>query len=351
MHIREFDYELPPELIAQQPAEKRDESSMLVLDPLRPVPDEFPVLPFHRLPDFLKPGDAVVFNDTRVIPARLFAGKSTGAKIEILLLSQECPGRWKAYVRNMRRLRDGEEMELFAGDSPSGLRIRFEGRTPDGSGIVSFDPDRTGEILTRCGHLPLPPYIRRPDARADAERYQTVYAAVPGAVAAPTAGLHFTPKVLETLKGKGVRQIRLTLHVGAGTFKPVEAERIEDHAMHSERFVFSPEAADELNEIRRKGGRILAVGTTSLRTLESCVDENGIFRPREGDTDIFIYPPYKIRSADMLLTNFHLPKSTLLMLVSAFAGMDPIRAAYRFAIRKKLRFFSYGDCMLIQNRI
>lgn len=351
MHIREFDYELPAELIAQKPAEKRDESSMLVLDPLQPPAEEFPILPFRRLPDFLKPGDAVVFNDTRVIPARLFAGKSTGAKIEILLLSQEKPGRWKAYVRNMRRLRSGEELELFAGESPAGLRIRFEERTSDGSGIVLFDPDRTEEILSRCGHLPLPPYIRRPDGNADAERYQTVYATVPGAVAAPTAGLHFTPRVLESLEKKGVRQIRLTLHVGAGTFKPVETERIEDHAMHSERFLFSPSAAEELNEVRKNGGRILAVGTTSLRTLESCTDEKGIFHPKEGSTDIFIYPPYKIRSADMLLTNFHLPKSTLLMLVSAFAGMDCIRRAYRFAIRKKLRFFSYGDCMLIQNRI
>lgn len=351
MHIREFDYELPPELIAQKPAEKRDESSMLVLDPLQPDLASFPILPFHRLPDFLKPGDAVVFNDTRVIPARLFAGKSTGAKIEILLLSQEAPGRWKAYVRNLRRLRDGEEMELFAGDRPSGLRIRFEERTNDGSGIVSFDPGQTAEILSRCGHLPLPPYIRRPDVHADAERYQTVYAAVPGAVAAPTAGLHFTPRVLNALEEKGVHQVRLTLHVGAGTFKPVDAERIEDHAMHSERFVFSPEAAEELNRVRRNGGRILAVGTTSLRTLESCTDENGVFFPKEGETDIFIYPPYRIRSADMLLTNFHLPKSTLLMLVSAFAGMEPIRSAYRFAIREKLRFFSYGDCMLIQNRI
>ena len=351
MHIRDFDYELPPELIAQQPAEKRDESSMLVLDPLQSAGDSFPILPFHRLPDFLKPGDAVVFNDTRVIPARLFAGKSTGAKIEILLLAQEAPGRWKAYIRNLRRLRDGEEMELFAGNEPSGLRIRFEGRTNDGSGIVSFDPEHTAEILARCGHLPLPPYIRRPDAHADAERYQTVYAAIPGAVAAPTAGLHFTPRVLNELKEKGVHQVRLTLHVGAGTFKPVETDRIEDHAMHSERFVFSPDAAAELNAVRRNGGRILAVGTTSLRTLESCTDENGLFFPKEGETDIFIYPPYHIRSADMLLTNFHLPKSTLLMLVSAFAGMEPVRAAYRFAIREKLRFFSYGDCMLIQNRI
>ena len=352
MHIRDFDYDLPPERIAQKPAENRDESSMLVLDPLRPVDDgEFPILPFRRFPEFLNPGDAVVFNDTKVIPARLFAGKSTGAKIEILLLSQEGPGRWKAYLRNMRRLRDGESLELFSGEAPAGLFLRFEGRAPDGSGIVSFDPALSEEILSRCGHLPLPPYIRRPDGAADAERYQTVYAAIPGAVAAPTAGLHFTERVLSGLKEKGVHQVRLTLHVGAGTFKPVSVERIEDHVMHSERYVFPPDAADELNEVRRNGGRILAVGTTSLRTLESCVDEHGVFTPGEGETSIFIHPPYRIRSADMLLTNFHLPKSTLLMLVSAFAGMEPIRAAYRFAIRKKLRFFSYGDCMLIQNRI
>ena len=249
----------------------------------------------------------------------------------------------------MRRLRDGEEMELFAGDSRSGLRIRFEGRSGDGSGIVSFDPEKTAEILARCGHLPLPPYIRRPDAHADAERYQTVYAAVPGAVAAPTAGLHFTPRVLKTLEEKGVRQIRLTLHVGSGTFKPVDAERIEDHAMHSERFVFSPEAADALNEVRRNGGRILAVGTTSLRTLESCTDENGVFFPKEGETDIYIYPPYRIRSADMLLTNFHLPKSTLVMLVSAFASREMIMKAYKHAIEEKYHFFSFGDAMFIHD--
>jgi S-adenosylmethionine:tRNA ribosyltransferase-isomerase len=214
--------------------------------------------------------------------------------------------------------------------------------------MLGNDPQ---EVFAACGPLPLPPYIKRPDQPLDSDRYQTIYAQCKGAVAAPTAGLHFTEKTFAALKEKGVERVELTLHVGAGTFKPVSEEKIEDHPMHAEYFVFTPEAAERLNRVHAAGGRILAVGTTSLRTLESCVDAHGVFTARTGETSIYIYPPYHVRSADMLLTNFHLPKSTLLMLVSAFAGMEPIRKAYRIAVQERMKFFSYGDCMLITGRV
>ncbi len=350
MNLSEFDYELPPELIAQEPMKDRDHSRMLILDPEQPT-ENCPVLPFFRIADFLNPGDAIVFNDTKVIPARLFARKETGAKIEILLLSMLTPGRWQAFLRNAKRLTPGTKIRIRQGEQDSPYSVTFEEKLPDGSGIVAFDPAEMDDILKTCGHLPLPPYIRRPDTAQDSERYQTVYAQNPGAVAAPTAGLHFTEEVLNSLRRKGIETARLTLHVGAGTFKPVEEERIEDHKMHLETYIFPKETADLLNEVRRRGNKILAVGTTSLRTLESCVDENGFFTPSTGDTGIYIYPPYRIKSADMLLTNFHLPKSTLLMLVSAFAGMEPVRMAYKCAVRERMRFFSYGDCMLIKSRV
>ena len=351
MLIDEFDYDLPPDRIAQEPARDRDGSSMLILDPSKGPCRDFEVVSFSHFPEYLAPGDAVVFNDTKVIPARLFARKETGAKIEILLLSPEADGRWDAFLRNAKRLRPGDRLRLTEADALTDYTVLFEEKRPDGTCLLRFDPGQADLILKQCGHLPLPPYIRRPDAPLDSERYQTVYASSPGAVAAPTAGLHFTPGILQALEKKGVRSVKLTLHVGAGTFKPVEEKRIEDHVMHAEHYVFSPEAAGRLNETKRNGGRILAVGTTSLRTLESCVREDGFFEPGAGETSIYIHPPYRIRSADMLLTNFHLPKSTLLMLVSSFAGMEQTRAAYRFAVEKHLRFFSYGDCMLITNRI
>lgn len=352
MNISEFDYELPPELIAQEPAPGRDRSDMMIVDPEADAGIPCPVVPFYRFPEFLNPGDAIVFNDTKVIPARLFARKETGAKIEILLLSSLTgPGVWHACVRNAKRLAEGAALQILNGDEATDFRIELRRKRPDGSCEVAMDPAETEYILRNFGHLPLPPYIRRPDTPLDAERYQTVYARTPGAVAAPTAGLHFTKDILAALEKKGVRTASLTLHVGAGTFKPVETERIEDHKMHAETYVFPRETADMLNEVRRNGGRILAVGTTSLRTLESCVRTDGFFEAGCGETEIFLYPPYRIKSADMLLTNFHLPKSTLLMLVSAFAGMETIRAAYRQAVQKKMRFFSYGDCMLIKHRI
>lgn len=353
MLIDDFDYQLPPELIAQEPLEKRSESRMLALDPLQKTEQEWPILTFADLPDFLREGDVVVFNDTKVIPARLFARKETGAKIEILLLSPVTDNRWKVFMRNAKRVTPGMALQLMFsdGENLSPYSVSLVNKNDDGSCTIDFKPGERENILAECGHLPLPPYIRRTDTKMDSERYQTVYANVPGAVAAPTAGLHFTQAVIEKLKNKGVEIAKLTLHVGAGTFKPVDVQKIEDHVMHAETYVFPEETAELLNRVRKNGKRILAIGTTSLRTLESCVDENGMFHAATGDTSIFIYPPYRIKSADMLLTNFHLPKSTLLMLVSAFAGMETIRNAYQQAINAKMRFFSYGDCMLIQNKI
>jgi S-adenosylmethionine:tRNA ribosyltransferase-isomerase len=353
MLINDFDYDLPAELIAQEPLEKRSSSRMLVLDPAQGKEQICPILTFAQLPSFLNEGDAVVFNDTKVIPARLFARKETGAKIEILLLSPITDNRWKVFMRNAKRVVPGMALQLMFmdGENLSPYSVTLVSKDPDGSCVIDFAPGERENALAQCGHLPLPPYIKRPDSRMDSERYQTVYANNPGAVAAPTAGLHFTPSVIEELQNKGVKIAKLTLHVGAGTFKPVEVEKIEDHVMHAETYVFSEETAELLNRVRKNGKRILAVGTTSLRTLESCVAEDGTFRAATGDTSIFIYPPYRIKSADMLLTNFHLPKSTLLMLVSSFAGMETVRAAYQQAIEARMRFFSYGDCMLIQNKI
>ncbi|MBR2426054.1 MAG: tRNA preQ1(34) S-adenosylmethionine ribosyltransferase-isomerase QueA [Lentisphaeria bacterium] len=353
MLIDDFDYQLPAELIAQEPLEKRSESRMMILDPMKNADRECPILTFSNLPSFLQEGDAIVFNDTKVIPARLFARKDTGAKIEILLLSPLTDNRWKVFMRNAKRVTPGMSLQLMLkdGETLSPFTVSLVNKEPDGSCIIDFPPGEREDALAQCGHLPLPPYIKRTDTKMDSERYQTVYANIPGAVAAPTAGLHFTPAVIEELKNKGVEIAKLTLHVGAGTFKPVDVQKIEDHVMHAETYMFPEETAALLNRVRKNGKRILAVGTTSLRTLESCVDEQGVFHAATGDTSIFIYPPYRIKSADMLLTNFHLPKSTLLMLVSAFAGMETVRSAYQQAIQAKMRFFSYGDCMLIQNKI
>ena len=350
MRTSDFDYELPAELIAQEPSQVRGEDRMLVLDP---ATADVSVGMFESLPDYLRPGDAVVLNNTRVIPARMFARKeSTGAEVELFCLNPDTEGRWICLARGAKRLKEGTVLRLRnASGELSPHHVSVAGKLPDGSCVIDFSGGDVHAVFAECGHLPLPPYIKRPDKPLDSDRYQTIYAQCKGAVAAPTAGLHFTEKTFAALEAKGVERVELTLHVGAGTFKPVSEENIEDHPMHSEHFVFPAEAADRLNCVRAAGGRILAVGTTSLRTLESCVDERGVFSPRTGDTSIYIYPPYKIKSADMLLTNFHLPKSTLLMLVSAFAGMDAIRKAYAVAVRERMKFFSYGDCMLITGRI
>lgn len=356
MLISEFDYDLPEELIAQQPSPERGGSRMLVLDP---ASGDMEIVPFTRFPEYMDTGDVLAINDTKVIRARLFAKKETGAKIEIFLLGLADGGRdgkrWQCFMKPAKRVAPGTALAMLLRDGETisaDYRVRLlEKDIASGVCIVEFEGAETDKILYDCGHLPLPPYIKRADVDADSERYQTVYAQIPGAVAAPTAGLHFTPETFCALTAKGVDTARLTLHVGAGTFKPVDEDVVEEHKMHTERFFFTNEAAAKLNTARQNGKRILAVGTTSLRTIETCVDGTGYFQPQTGETGIYIYPPYRIKSADMLLTNFHLPKSTLLMLVSAFAGMEPIRKAYQYAIQERMRFFSYGDCMLILNRI
>jgi len=350
MLASDFDFVLPEELVAQAPPERRGDSRMLVLDV---ASGSASLHRFEELPSFLRHGDCMALNNTKVIKARLFASRPSGARLEVFLLSPAPlggEGAWTALMKPGKRVKTGLAMELLDKDgAPSGLFIEALARTESGEFVIRADPSAMPEILERCGHMPLPPYIKRSDAAADSERYQTVYASSPGAVAAPTAGLHFTPEIMAKAKDAGVSQVELTLHVGQGTFKPVSVETLEEHKMHSEDFVLSDSAASALNSARLAGGRILAVGTTSLRVLETCVGPDRLFKARSGSTDIFIRPPFKPLSADMLLTNFHLPKSTLLMLVCAFAGSrDNVMRAYELAIRERFRFFSYGDCMLLK---
>ena len=351
MHTSDFDYSLPEELIAQHPPENRGDSRMMVLDPAKGT---MVIRPFSRIAEYFLPGDLLALNNTRVIRARLYAKKDTGAKLEILLLTPvDGSVTWSCLMKNTRRTECGTVLNLLdrAGND-SGRRAELAEKQENGNCVIRFLEPDVENTLEQCGHVPLPPYIRHGnDLPPDAERYQTVYAKYPGAAAAPTAGLHFTKEILKELAEKGVTETELTLHVGQGTFKPVTVENIAEHPMHSEHFILTEEAADQLNRARAEGHRIAAVGTTSLRVLETVVSRDGIFRAQESDTSIFIYPPYRIQSADMLLTNFHLPKSTLLMLVSAFAGFDFVMEAYQYAVREKMRFFSYGDCMLILNRI
>lgn len=346
MHTSDFDYVLPEELIAQNPPEHRGDSRMLVLDS---GSGKCEIMPFHRIVDYLTPGDCFAVNNTRVIRARLFAVKDTGAKIEIMLLRPQTDHRrWSCFLKPGKRVSEGTVLSLLLTEGePSGWQVTVMKKEPSGECIVEFSGEAPEIIVEKCGHIPLPPYIRRQNLPPDAERYQTVYAEAPGAVAAPTAGLHFTEEVLSALAAKGVNKATLTLHVGQGTFKPVTVEEITEHRMHSEDYIFTDETAELLNAVRRGGHKIAAVGTTTLRVLESCVQPDRFFKAHTGSTDIFIYPPYDVLSADILLTNFHLPKSTLLMLVSAFAGYENIMSAYRLAVKERMRFFSYGDCMLI----
>lgn len=344
MRTSDFDYQLPEELIAQSPPENRGDSRMLILDAKT---GDCKVGMFSDIVEYFRPGDTLVRNDTRVIRARMFARKDTGARIEIMLLRPGAdPGVWECYMKPGKRAPAGTVLELLKEEQPSGHRISVISKTEEGVFTIRFDGP-AAEIIAECGVIPLPPYIKRSALPPDAERYQTVYAVNPGAVAAPTAGLHFTDDILSRIFERGVNAANLTLHVGAGTFKPVSVENIPDHKMHSEDFIFSESTAELLNNTVKNNGRIFSVGTTSLRVLESCVTKDRKFIPQAGSTDIFIYPPYQVLSADCLLTNFHLPQSTLLMLVCAFAGYENIMKAYRLAVEEKMRFFSYGDCMLI----
>ena len=340
MLTRDFDYDLPASSIAQEPA-PRGESRLLVLD--RSGPERHARI--RDLPRLLRAGDLLVLNDTRVIPARLFGRRAGGGgRMELLLVERTGEQEWNALVKPGKRARPGTAIELAADltaevidkDEEGRYRLRFS---------EPIEPH-----LERLGHVPLPPYIHRPDSPEDRERYQTVYARSPGAIAAPTAGLHFSVELLREIENAGVGIARLTLHVGIGTFKPVSAERIEDHRMDRERWEIGEEAAEAIRRTRERGARVVAVGTTVVRTLESAARAGDEVRAGSGATELFITPGFRFQVVDALLTNFHLPRSTLLMLVSAFAGRERVLAAYQEAVREEYRFYSYGDAMLMERQ-
>ena len=347
-----FDYDLPEELIAQYPSTKRDASRMLVLDRKN---GECEIHPFTDIVNFMEPGDGLIVNDTRVMSARMYGiknGTPDSAKIELLLISSldEAQQSWNALVKPGKRVRAGTRIKLL--DKNGGLNTRDDwvevcNKCDDGSYVIRFDSDDNNRLQSLYGHMPLPPYIHRDDEAGDIERYQTIFAKEKGAVAAPTAGLHFSPEIMKAIKAKGISEAAVTLHVGPGTFRPVSVENALEHKMHTESFSLSPKTADTINNIHKAGHKILAIGTTTVRVLESCVKNNKVIA-QNGNTNIFLYPPYKPQAVDMLLTNFHLPKSTLLMLVSTFADREMILNAYEVAKKAKMRFYSYGDCMLLK---
>lgn len=341
MKTSDFNFALPPELIAQDPLEDRSSSRLMVLDRKT---GQITHRIFHDITDYLHPGDCLVINDTKVIPARLIGQKEeTGAQIEILLLKRKENDVWETLVKPGKKCRPGAKVVFGNGE----LRAEILEVLPDGNRLVQFSYEGIfEEVLDRLGQMPLPPYITH--KLKDRNRYQTVYAKYEGSAAAPTAGLHFTRELLKQIEDMGVHIARVTLHVGLGTFRPVKVENVLEHHMHSEYYHVSEEAANLINATKKKGGRIISVGTTSTRTLESVADEDGIIHPGSGNTEIFIYPGYRFKAIDCLITNFHLPESTLLMLVSALAGKEHILAAYEEAVRERYRFFSFGDAMLIE---
>ena len=340
MKTSDFYYELPQELIAQDPLVDRSSSRLLVMDKKTGVIEH---KIFKDVKKYLKEGDCLVLNDTKVIPARLLGTKEdTGAAVEVFLLKRRGDSEWETLVRPGKKLRAGAR--VIFGDND--LVCEIKNVLPDGNRIVSFEFDGIfEEILDKLGQMPLPPYITK--KLADKDRYQTVYAKNKGSAAAPTAGLHFTKSLLDEIENSGVKIAYVTLHVGLGTFRPVKVNDVKDHHMHSEWYRISSEAADLINETKRSGGRVICVGTTSCRTIESASDTSGNVSAGSGDTDIFIYPGYDFKIMDGLITNFHLPESTLLMLVSAFAGKENIMNAYEEAIRERYRFFSFGDAMML----
>ena len=340
MKVSDFNYELPQELIAQVPIKDRSASRLMVLNrENKTIEDKI----FKDILDYLKPGDCLVRNNTKVIPARLYGIKEeTGVHIEFLLLKRIEGDIWEVMVHPGRRLKKGTKVTFGDGLLKAEILETMEG----GNRKVKFEYDGIfNEILDQIGLMPLPPYIK--EKLDDKSRYQTVYAKYEGSAAAPTAGLHFTEELLEKIKEKGVEIANVTLHVGIGTFRPVQVENIEEHDMHSEHYYIKHEDAEKINNTKKNGGRIIAVGTTSCRVLESVADEKGFVKETEGDTSIFIYPGYKFKCIDCLITNFHLPESTLIMLVSALAGKDYIMKAYKHAVEEKYRFFSFGDAMFI----
>jgi S-adenosylmethionine:tRNA ribosyltransferase-isomerase len=343
MKTRDFFYDLPQELIAQYPAKQRTDSRLLHINRKQST---FADRHFTDFPGLVQPGDVLVFNNTRVIPARLFGHKATGGKVEILIERITSEHSAVAHIRASKTPKFGSEIILDCSGTAHNDSFKVEGRHDNLFVISSAADSKITDILERIGHMPLPPYIERPDEQQDLERYQTVYAQEPGAVAAPTAGLHFDENILSTIKEKGVQSAFVTLHVGAGTFQPVRSEDIAEHKMHSEYLVVPEETVTLCNQARSKGGRIIAIGTTAVRSLETAAAD-GMLKPYSGETDIFIYPGHAFKSVDALLTNFHLPESTLLMLVCAFAGYETTMRAYAHAVRQAYRFFSYGDAMFV----
>ena len=339
MNKSDFWFDLPEELIAQTPLEKRDESRLLHLDKQT---GKIEHRHFYNLPEYLHPGDCLVMNDSRVLPARLIGLRPSGGSVELLLLRDLGKSRWECLSRPGRKTRPGQEIIFGDGE----LKAVIEKVTEGGNRIVRFEYQGIFlEILEKLGRMPLPPYIKA--ELQNPERYQTVYCREPGSAAAPTAGLHFTEDLLEEIRQKNVNLAWVTLHVGLGTFRPVKEDLIEDHEMHSEFCMIPPETAEMINRTKENGGRVFAVGTTSCRTLESFAKDDGSLEASSGWTDIFIYPGYKFKCIDALITNFHLPESTLIMLVSALAGRENILNAYKTAVENRYRFFSFGDAMLI----
>lgn len=341
MKTSDFYYDLPQELIAQTPLSDRSSSRLLVLNKESGGIEH---KHFYDIENLLNPGDCLVLNDTRVLPARLYGVKEgSGGKIEFLLLNRISRDRWEVILKPGKKAKPGAKFVF--GDGL--LRAEIIETVNDGNRIVEFSYDGVFEnILDKLGEMPLPPYIT--EKLRDKERYQTVYSKNDGSAAAPTAGLHFTKELLEKISAKGVKLAYVTLHVGLGTFRPVKVDDVENHKMHSEFYIINEETASVINETKKNGGRIVSVGTTSSRVLETVADENGFLKAQTGRTDIFIYPPYKFKAVDALITNFHLPESTLLMLVSALAGSENIRKAYAEAVEQRYRFFSFGDAMFIR---
>ncbi len=337
----DFYYDLPEELIAQTPAEPRDSSRLLVYHRVERKTEH---RIFRDVTEYLRAGDVLVINRTKVLPARLFAQTPSGGRVEVLLLKRKDLHDWEVLVRPGKKCRIGARL-IVNGE----LALEVKGITDSGERIVTFFYEGAFEdVLSRAGSMPLPPYIH--EKLNNPDRYQTVYCKENGSAAAPTAGLHFTPELLQKLRAAGVEIAEVLLHVGLGTFRPVKEENVLDHKMHSEYYEVSPEAAEIINRAKREGRRIVAVGTTSVRTLETVADENGFLKPESGDTEIFIYPPYRFRCVDALITNFHLPESTLLMLVSALCSREEVMEIYKTAVHEKYRFFSFGDAMLIVGR-
>ena len=338
MHVKDFNYDLPPELIAQHPMEPRDHSRLMLVDK---TTGELEHKNFYNICDYLRADDLLVFNDTRVIPARLHGMKDTGARVEVLLLTRLNTTDWEALVKPGKKMRVGTK--LFFSEE---LSCEVTANTDFGGRIVRFNFEGIfEEILDRLGEMPLPPYITEP--LADKERYQTVYSREKGSAAAPTAGLHFTTALMDKIRSIGAEEIFVTLHVGLGTFRPVSVDNIDEHIMHKEFYHVSKEAADKINQAKQEGRRIIAVGTTAVRTLEAA-GESGVMLPGNNWTKIFIYPGYKFRFVDALITNFHLPQSTLLMLVSALSTRENMLNSYEIAVKERYRFFSFGDAMFIR---